>query len=136
MAAQKLGPPPLPGSHRFMRTSIRTSHAFDARRHALRRFFHFLFKEGFRLGQSLAFLRRCLASALRIDAAKLLLTLLSFSVTLLGRYPSNSRAQGKGSDLTPLKGAFVTCTFTCGLTRRFRMLDMRWKALDLAMNLS
>ena len=25
---------------------------------------------------------------------------------------------------------------TFGLTRRFRMLDMRWKALDRAMNLS
>ena len=46
-------------------------------------------------------------------------------------------AQGKETDLTPPKnGAFITCTITFYLTCRFRMLDMRWKALDRAMNLS
>ena len=43
---------------------------------------------------------------------------------------------GKGTDLTPPKMGFVTCTFICGLARRFRMLDMRWKALDRALNMS
>ena len=36
---------------------------------------------------------------------------------------------GKGAELPPLTGAFVTCTITFDLTCRFRMLDMRWKAL-------
>ena len=46
------------------------------------------------------------------------------------------RVVGKGAELTPLAGAFVTFTITFVLTRRVRMLDMRWKALDRAMNLS
>ena len=45
-------------------------------------------------------------------------------------------AKGKREDLTPPKWAFVTCTFICGLARRFRMLGMRRKALDRALNLS
>ena len=44
--------------------------------------------------------------------------------------------EGKGAELPPPNGAFVTCTITFDLTRRFRMLGMRWKALGRAMNLS
>ena len=53
------------------------------------------------------------------------------------RRPAQDREQpAKGADLAPLTSAFVTCTITYDLTCRFRMLYMRWKALDNAMNLS
>ena len=42
----------------------------------------------------------------------------------------------RGRNCHPQNGAFVTCTITFDLTRRFRMLGMRWKALDRATNLS
>ena len=44
--------------------------------------------------------------------------------------------RAKGADLTPLTSAFVTCTTTFGLACRFRVLDMRWPALDRAIDLS
>ena len=53
-----------------------------------------------------------------------------------GGSPSIFLQAAKGADLTPLTSAFVTCRITFDLTCRFRMLDMRWKALDRAMNLS
>ena len=50
--------------------------------------------------------------------------------------PTGAVSMAKGADLTPPASAFVTCALTFDLTCRFRMLDMRLKAPDRAMNLS
>ena len=49
--------------------------------------------------------------------------------------PEGAKGQGGGPDTPQLSGN-VTCKITFDLTCRFLMLDMRWKALDRAMNLS
>ena len=53
----------------------------------------------------------------------------------LGDEGKQGLGQGSGPAPPPHSGN-VTCTITFDLTCRFRMLDMRWKALDRAMDLS
>ena len=43
--------------------------------------------------------------------------------------------QGVGPE-TPSRSGSITCKITFDQARRLLMLDMRWKALDRAMNLS